>query len=224
MAATFRLLLPLALVTVGALAGWRQKSDRHDHTPTQGAGWAALTGSMDTMHAAMSSVRQSGDSDADFVTLMLPHHRGAIEMAKAELMYGKDPQLRRLAQEIVTDQESEIQLMQLWLKRRPASSLDSHQPAGPDSRNEPSASLQQAPWGRSDIPVSSHDRVYAANQTSNTVSIKVEHGRLRRFPPPRHHSKQKHGDVALTLGTATGGTVGTPSSATCDVGRAGEPR
>jgi YVTN family beta-propeller protein len=171
MAATFRLLLPLALVTVVALAGWRQKSDRHDHTATQGPGWAALTGSMDTMHAAMSSVRQSGDSDADFVTLMLPHHRGAIEMAKAELMYGKDPQLRRLAQEIVTDQESEIQLMRLWLKRRPASSLDSHQPAGTDGRYEPSAPLQQVPWGRSDIPVSSHDRVYAANQTSNTVSV-----------------------------------------------------
>src|SRR4029453_14905503 len=98
MAATFRLLLPLALVTVVALAGWRQKSDRHDHTATQGPGWAALRGSMDTMNAAMSSVPQARRTDGDFVTMMLPHHRGAIEMAKAELMYGKDPQLRRLAQ------------------------------------------------------------------------------------------------------------------------------
>ena len=45
---------------------------------------------------------------------MIPHHEAAIDMARIELTYGKDPQLRRLAQEIVTDQESEIQLMQLW--------------------------------------------------------------------------------------------------------------
>ena len=45
---------------------------------------------------------------------MIPHHQGAIDMAKIELISGKDPQMRRLAQEIVTDQESEIQLMQFW--------------------------------------------------------------------------------------------------------------
>jgi uncharacterized protein (DUF305 family) len=49
---------------------------------------------------------------------MLPHHQGAIEMAKIELIAGKDPQIRRLAQEIVTDQELEIQLMQLWRQRQ----------------------------------------------------------------------------------------------------------
>jgi uncharacterized protein (DUF305 family) len=48
---------------------------------------------------------------------MLPHHQAAIEMAKTQLLYGKDPQMRRLAQEILTDQQSEIQLMQLWLKQ-----------------------------------------------------------------------------------------------------------
>jgi uncharacterized protein (DUF305 family) len=53
---------------------------------------------------------------------MLPHHQAALDMAKAELKYGKDPQMRRLAQEIVTDQQSEIELMQLWLKRHESSS------------------------------------------------------------------------------------------------------
>jgi uncharacterized protein (DUF305 family) len=49
--------------------------------------------------------------------LMLPHHQAAIDMAKTELLYGKNPQIRRLAQEIITDQQLEIQLMQRWLER-----------------------------------------------------------------------------------------------------------
>lgn len=69
------------------------------------------------MHVAMASIEPSGDNDVDFVELMLPHHQAAIDMAKAELLYGKDAQMRRLAQEIITDQQSEIELMQLWLKQ-----------------------------------------------------------------------------------------------------------
>jgi len=49
---------------------------------------------------------------------MLPHHQAAIDMAKAELLHGRDPQMRRLAQEIITDQQSEIELMQRWLKQK----------------------------------------------------------------------------------------------------------
>jgi uncharacterized protein (DUF305 family) len=48
---------------------------------------------------------------------MLPHHQAAIDMAKSELIYGNDPQIRRLAQEIITDQQLEIQLMRLWVKQ-----------------------------------------------------------------------------------------------------------
>ena len=58
------------------------------------------------MHAGMASIKASGDDDADFVRFMLPHHQAALDTAKAELTYGKDPQMRRLAQEIVTDQQS----------------------------------------------------------------------------------------------------------------------
>ena len=82
--------------------------------------WSSLMGGMKKMHVAMSSVNPSGNSDRDFVDLMLPHHQAAIDMAKSELLNGKDPQMRRLAQEIITDQQSEIELMQLWLKQRPA--------------------------------------------------------------------------------------------------------
>jgi len=84
---------------------------------------------MHVMHAAMASVRPSGDNDADFVRLMLPHHQAAIDMAKTQLAYGQDPQMRRLAQEIITDQQSELELMQLWLRQREAkSSTVKHSP------------------------------------------------------------------------------------------------
>ena len=50
--------------------------------------------------------------------MMIPHHQGAIDMAKALLLYGKDQQLKRLAQEIIADQQIEVQLMQLWLTKQ----------------------------------------------------------------------------------------------------------
>jgi uncharacterized protein (DUF305 family) len=65
----------------------------------------------------MAAIRPSGQRDVDFVRLMLPHHQAAIDMAKIQLLYGKDPQMRRLAQEIITDQQSEIELMQRWLNQ-----------------------------------------------------------------------------------------------------------
>jgi uncharacterized protein (DUF305 family) len=79
--------------------------------------WAELQSSMERMHAAMTSVEATGNSDTDFVKLMIPHHQAAIDMAKTQLLYGKDPQMRRLAEEIITDQQSEIELMNLWLKQ-----------------------------------------------------------------------------------------------------------
>jgi uncharacterized protein (DUF305 family) len=79
--------------------------------------WSELNASMERMHIAMASVKPSGDGDIDFVRLMLPHHQAAIDMAKTQLVFGKDPQMRRLAQEIITDQQSEIELMRLWLKQ-----------------------------------------------------------------------------------------------------------
>jgi uncharacterized protein (DUF305 family) len=66
---------------------------------------------MDTMHAEMQKVRCSGKADADFASLMIRHHQGAIEMSKVELQFGTDPRLRRLAQEIIVTQQSEIEVM-----------------------------------------------------------------------------------------------------------------
>lgn len=79
--------------------------------------WSELTSSMKKMEMAMMSMETSGNSDADFVRLMIPHHQAAIDMARTQLLQGKDPQMRRLAQQIITDQQSEIELMKLWLER-----------------------------------------------------------------------------------------------------------
>jgi uncharacterized protein (DUF305 family) len=62
----------------------------------------------------------NGDVDHDFAVMMIPHHQGAIEMAKSELLFGKDPVMRRLAQEVLVDQQSEIDAMNLWLNQRAA--------------------------------------------------------------------------------------------------------
>ena len=58
-------------------------------------------------------VAPNGNVDRDFVTMMVPHHQGAIDMAIGELQYGKDPQLKRIAQEIIVDQQQEIAAMKL---------------------------------------------------------------------------------------------------------------
>jgi uncharacterized protein (DUF305 family) len=108
------MLTPLVLM----LPGCHQHSEPSNQRSKPEPGWTALTEATGSMHAAVSSVRSSGNSDVDFTKLMVPHHQAAIDMARAELLFGRDPQMRRLAQEIITDQQSEIELMQLWLKRR----------------------------------------------------------------------------------------------------------
>lgn len=112
-----------------ALPDWGQDSHSHNSSTNADPGWPELMQSMDAMHRAMATLKTSGDSDIDFVKMMLPHHQAAIDMAKTQLIYGKDPQMRRLAQEIITDQQSEIDLMQLWLKQHESkSSAKKHSP------------------------------------------------------------------------------------------------
>jgi len=75
---------------------------------------------MDRMDSAMIAAKPTNDPDRDFAAMMIPHHQGAIDMAKAELIYGHDPVLRRLAEEIIVEQQQEIELMQRNLNGRPA--------------------------------------------------------------------------------------------------------
>ncbi len=69
---------------------------------------------MNKMNQDMASAPQTGNADKDFTAMMIPHHQGAIDMAKTELKYGKDPELRRLATAIIAAQKKEIAEMKAW--------------------------------------------------------------------------------------------------------------
>ena len=68
----------------------------------------------DKMMKDMSAPAYTGNADKDFVAHMIPHHQGAIDMAQVELKYGKDPELKRLAKNIIKAQHDEIGFMQRW--------------------------------------------------------------------------------------------------------------
>ena len=72
---------------------------------------------MAVMDHGMRTAPMNGLPEHDFVTMMIPHHQGAIDMARALLLTTKDPELRNLAQGIITEQQNEIRLMQAWLTR-----------------------------------------------------------------------------------------------------------
>jgi uncharacterized protein (DUF305 family) len=85
-------------------------------TPAEGS----MMSAMDRMSKDMAAVPMTGDADRDFVGMMLPHHQGAVDMAKFELAHGKDPAMLKLARAIVAAQNKEIAEMKAWQARHPA--------------------------------------------------------------------------------------------------------
>ncbi len=84
--------------------------------PTGSAMQQELMQGMNQMHQDMMAAMQYKDPDVAFAAGMLPHHIGAVKMAEVELKYGKDPDMRKLAKNIINAQQAEIEQMQKWLK------------------------------------------------------------------------------------------------------------
>ena len=119
----------LAVLVASILAGTALAQDpHHHHGHGQPDAKAAVQDSAATkafreadarMHREMD-IRYTNDIDLDFVRGMIPHHRGAIEMAKIALEHSKDPEIRKLAEDIVKAQDTEIAQMEAFLKRKQA--------------------------------------------------------------------------------------------------------
>ena len=110
--------LAAAIVALVALPAFAQQHHA-GHAPAQGAPAAteAYRAANARMHQNMD-IPYSGDADVDFFRSMIPHHQGAIDMAKVVLEFGKDPETKKLAAEIVAAQQKEIAFMRDWLKQR----------------------------------------------------------------------------------------------------------
>ena len=134
---TVAITIALALATTAGSALSQSSSDTHmkhggSGMPHHGAHHGHETGRVETnldpvtrafaevnarMHANMD-IPFSGDADVDFAKGMIPHHQGAIDMARIVLEHGKDPEIRRLASGIIAAQEKEIAILQNWLNKR----------------------------------------------------------------------------------------------------------
>ncbi|HEU4731342.1 MAG TPA: DUF305 domain-containing protein [Kofleriaceae bacterium] len=162
-----RLVRPLSFAALAALIG---ASAPLAAAPEEAAFLDENRAAMDKMMAGME-IKPSGDVDRDFAAMMIPHHQGAIDMARAELRYGRNELLRRIAQEIIVDQEQEIRAMRLALGEPLAQGARQPAPA-PAGRAAPAApATPPPPAAPASIAVSHRDRVYAAEQFSNTVSV-----------------------------------------------------
>jgi uncharacterized protein (DUF305 family) len=113
--------LAVTLCVAAGIAAHAQ-SHGHGYAPSDGGVTADATfksqlmQAMDRMDAGMMAAKGTGNPDRDFAAMMIPHHQGAIDMAKLQLIYGRDPVLRRLAQAIIVEQQQEIELMQRFLQ------------------------------------------------------------------------------------------------------------
>ena len=109
---------------VGALAvGWllvspvaSQHNSHETHAAQEASEFSQLmSAAADKMHEEMAAPPQTGDPDRDVLAMMIPHHAGALEMARLVLIYGRDPLVRQLAEEIIAGQQAEIAAMRARL-------------------------------------------------------------------------------------------------------------
>jgi uncharacterized protein (DUF305 family) len=144
-----RFLITTLLVSAAAFSAYQAFGQQVENGPPaasqpgtpEAAYLAQNDAAMDKMMADMET-KPSGDVDQDFVAMMTPHHQGAIDMALAVLKYGKNEQLRRIAQEIIVEQQQEIVAMKVAIGAPLPPSYAASTQIAPETADPPTGSMK----------------------------------------------------------------------------------
>ena len=184
-----KLLLTLtAAISLSSLPAFHPAALACERCQKWGPFYKETKSAMTQMDAAMTQADGvlMGDPDRDFIALMIPHHQGAIDMAKAVLLHGNDPALKNIAQEVIAEQSIEIAYLQKIQARLIADAPSAPAPAAASqaepksdfrlvANDEPTPKKPDNKRFPNVVPPAvidrSHDRVYTGDQVSNTVSV-----------------------------------------------------